>query len=889
MIRLVRGAPGSGKTALVFQEFKEALRSGRRDMRIVVPTATLVRHFRHELARDGVVFPPAAVISLNRFVQECSPDAPPVPDGLLLAIVRDCLHRLKAPEFAPEFAEVAGTEGMVSTILETLSLFENAGWTPEQLGAVRKLSPHARAFQKVWKAIVAAVSACGYRTRGGMLRAAVPPAGSPSLWMDGFINFSAAESRFVSALAQACNLTITLTDSRSTDEIRLFALQHKAQDRLLAGVARKPRTLAVMASNIEREADEVARRILRLREGGVPFREMGVALRDAAFYQPLLQGTFDRFGIPARFYFSTPLSRHPAAAFLGGLIGCVLGNWEFGAALETLQAHPAWGQSSAFDRFDFKVREAMPGRGAAALLALCEEDFAKRVGPCFALDVWKEGQARPREWVRRLEQMARSLYRPGLLEPAADRRALDTARSQSAALAAWVEAVGSAEAFWPDRDWLLSLEEFWQVARETIDGASVQVADERRDVVHVMSAFEARQWDVSVLFVCGMTDRDFPRRNPQNLLFPDADIDALRLPVRRASDRDKEEKALWDALKSRANHTLVLTRPEHDAGGKSVHSSRYLNDVEAEAAQAQLCRAEPAVLVESAGLPGRIDAPQLLAALATQHQRLSLTGLEDMMQCRFKFFAGRTLGLKARPERPQERLQARVTGLILHEALEAWLNNKRQGNFVALFETAFDRMCREMHLPAGFRLEVERINLREIARKVNATEQWSPVSSEAEVELALSYPHGVTVNCRVDRIDRMSDTECVIVDYKSSRTASVEKNVESTVKLQGPLYALAAKEQLNLDTLAMMYVAVREDKRFGWGDVPGAKLDLKEIPPRWMEDARDRSIERLASFLGGALHAEPSEQENCRWCDYKEACRVEQRGTLVMIEGAHGA
>ncbi|MDQ1471205.1 MAG: hypothetical protein QOJ99_2685, partial [Bryobacterales bacterium] len=62
-----------------------------------------------------------------------------------------------------------------------------------------------------------------------------------------------------------------------------------------------------------------------------------------------------------------------------------------------------------------------------------------------------------------------------------------------------------------------------------------------------------------------------------------------------------------------------------------------------------------------------------------------------------------------------------------------------------------------------------------------------------------------------------------------------------------------------------------------------------EIPANWMEDARARSVERLSGFLAGALHAEPAEEDGCRWCDYKEACRVEQRQVLVMIEGAHGA
>src|ERR1700723_2367299 len=99
-MRLIRGAPGTGKTALVFREFKSALQAGGTNLRIVVPTATLVRHFQHELARDGMVFSPRSVVSLNRFILEraaISSDAKPVPDGLPRAIVRDCLQRLKFP------------------------------------------------------------------------------------------------------------------------------------------------------------------------------------------------------------------------------------------------------------------------------------------------------------------------------------------------------------------------------------------------------------------------------------------------------------------------------------------------------------------------------------------------------------------------------------------------------------------------------------------------------------------------------------------------------------------------------------------------------------------------------------------------------------------------
>src|SRR5438105_1074902 len=139
-MRLIRGAPGSGKTALVFQEFRQALRSACTDPRIVVPTATLVRHFRHELARDGLVFSPKCIVSLSRFALERAPDIKIVPDGLLRAIVRDSLRRLALPQFA----DVAATEGMTATVIDTIALFENAGSTPDRLAAVRRLTAHGK-------------------------------------------------------------------------------------------------------------------------------------------------------------------------------------------------------------------------------------------------------------------------------------------------------------------------------------------------------------------------------------------------------------------------------------------------------------------------------------------------------------------------------------------------------------------------------------------------------------------------------------------------------------------------------------------------------------------------------------------------------------------------
>jgi predicted RecB family nuclease len=84
----------------------------------------------------------------------------------------------------------------------------------------------------------------------------------------------------------------------------------------------------------------------------------------------------------------------------------------------------------------------------------------------------------------------------------------------------------------------------------------------------------------------------------------------------------------------------------------------------------------------------------------------------------------------------------------------------------------------------------------------------------------------------------------------------------------------------------MLFWAVREDKLFGWGRVPNTDLVYRDMAPNWATDARNRTVERLTEFLSGAVRAHPVDTEQCRWCDFAAACRVEQyaeQQTLVVI------
>src|ERR1035437_10883555 len=106
------------------------------------------------------------------------------------------------------------------------------------------------------------------------------------------------------------------------------------------GPGATPAMALVRAPGVEREAEEIARRILEQAAAGRPFREMGIIVRAAGTYVPVLRSTLERFGVPARFYFDPEMERHRVVRFLGGAVDAMLGGWDHAQTLKVLRLAP---------------------------------------------------------------------------------------------------------------------------------------------------------------------------------------------------------------------------------------------------------------------------------------------------------------------------------------------------------------------------------------------------------------------------------------------------------------------------------------------------------------------------------------------------------------------
>ena len=80
---------------------------------------------------------------------------------------------------------------------------------------------------------------------------------------------------------------------------------------------------------------------------------------------------------------------------------------------------------------------------------------------------------------------------------------------------------------------------FWDAVETMLASSELRVPDHRRDVVHVIDAFEARQWSLPVVFVCGLLEKEFPKYQSEDAILPDP----LRRILQSAGRSTADERA----------------------------------------------------------------------------------------------------------------------------------------------------------------------------------------------------------------------------------------------------------------------------------------------------------------------------------------------------------
>ncbi len=861
-------------------------RSGEDGFRLIVPTATMAEHVRNLMAREGFLLRPGMVATLSKFIEPWVEGLPQISAPLLYLLVDEVVLRLKRPEFT----RVAHLPGFGVALARMIEEFSAAGCDPQSLAEFVEETqapvPLGAAFAAVYREVEIELIARGAGMRATRLRraaAVIRRAGAgavKSVWLEGFYRLNAPERELVDALAKHAAVTVA---SPSTESVNPDV-----------------RTELFTAPVIEREADEIARRILEQTATGREFREIGVVVRNPDVYAPLLAATFERFGIPARFYSTSPLSEHGVTRYLTAAGDAMRSGWDHAATLSAMRMEASGGGvSGAMDRFDFEVRRQLPGRGIEALREIAaaggdgRAHLTRLLDSLANLDTLRLKSGTPREWTAHMRSLAAlaKLARP------ADRASwseVAVGRGRAEALHAFESAMDDAAESFPNER--VPFEEFWRRAKSVLRLTPLRVADHRRNVVHVMSAHEARQWELPVVFVCGLLEGQFPKHAQPDPFFGDRArlaLNAKGIAVRTPAELEQEETLLFHIAVTRATSELVLSYPEMDARGDRNLPSLFLDRFAVNRVAARPVSTRPLYTQHADAHPrspgfGSIRDEALLKVLAERHSTMKPTGLESFLQCPFQFFGSYTLKLRPAPPRPEDRLDFRVQGTIIHRVLAEWTPGRPP--IEPLFGRIFEEVCAQEHVPSGYRREALRQQLLQDLLRIAADNKLpEAVAHQTEVDFEEKIG-GVMVRGRIDRIDRLAGGRSLVVDYKYS--LQMQKYVKNDNSLQGPLYTIAA-ERLGHDVAGMLYCGVRGGTRenvlyTGWTDaLPQLKGNYLPLTDEWLDDATAKIEAAAGQIREGRVAPKPFSTAPCRYCDFRDVCRYEAEEALTAGGGTN--
>ena len=901
-MRLLTGPAGSGKTTFVLERFREALRNRNQNIRLLVPTATLAQHLQNQMVREGFVFRPSLVQTLWTFAEGHAGGVRQAPDTVLSLLAEDAALRLNRPEFA----RVVQMPGFRTSLAKTILELSSAGAASVRLAACLPDAPLAPAFLAVYREVEAALEKRGMALRGAWLERAAEriardgAGGIETIWLDGFHALPDPELRFIAALSRHAGLTLTLGDEDL--EPTLLARLHEIGFREERSLRTRPAPVLalVKAPSMEREVDEIARRILEQAAAGRPFREMAIVVRQRDAYEPLLRTTLERFGIPARFYFEPSLQQHAVVRYLCGAVDAMLSGWDHARTLKVLRLAPRFARSNAMDRFDFAVRQQVPNSGLGALRSLLmgegDEPLSAGAGRLLhkidalaAIEEWRSYSLLPKDWAA-LFRTLRNVFRPARPPDGAGHQTAMVWRSQALALRLFDEAAEEAAlAMEPAIE--TGLETYWRAVQSVLRQKPLRLEDGRRDVVHVLSAHETRQWVLPVVFVCGLVEKQFPALHPQDTFFPDrarAELNGAGIRVRTAAAFEREERALFDSAISRATLLTTLSYPEFDARGDRNLPSLFLEDLRLAPQDSRTVR--PLPRHAPGGPVTGIHAPALLDRVRQKTEKLSPTSLELYLQCPFQYFGARTLRLEPAPAIPSQRLDFLTQGSIVHEVLAEWWANPQE--MAPLFEEVFAGHCEEKRIPPGYRTERLRHAMRADLEAFAADQRWprAGFQSRTEEKFEFSLDHGLTISGQIDRLDTAPDGSAWVIDYKYSGTAGIKDRVKNENLLQAPLYLMAAGRVFGVRPSGMFFVGLKGGVVYaGWRTEQGTALPHLEgepLPRDWMEKAAGRTQAAADEIRAGRTAPHPADVNRCRYCDYRDVCRVEVRRQEPVEEGA---
>ncbi len=269
--------------------------------------------------------------------------------------------------------------------------------------------------------------------------------------------------------------------------------------------------------------------------------------------------------------------------------------------------------------------------------------------------------------------------------------------------------------------------------------------------------------------------------------------------------------------------------------------------------------------------------------LANKSVRGGTRVLADQAACPFRAYARHRLGAEAL-DAPEPGLDAMQRGQLLHALMAGIWNELKSkerldGDVSPVISRSAEKAVRDLKIEGRFaELEVQR--LIRLAREWLEVERDRPAFEVINVEQKKTLEiGGLSLNGRIDRMDRLADGTHAIIDYKTgSRVTPNDWMGERPDEPQLPLYVITA--DVNVSAVAFAKLKTGDMKfaglSFQENAIPGVKP--AKSWPGLMQYWRTE-LEKLASgYSRGDARVDPKKGlATCRNCDLQPLCRVHER------------
>lgn len=425
--------------------------------------------------------------------------------------------------------------------------------------------------------------------------------------------------------------------------------------------------------------------------------------------------------------------------------------------------------------------------------------------------------------------------------------------------------------------------------------------------IQALGVLESAGMEFDHLWVMGLTDEAWPIPARPNALVPVALQRAAGVPESSAAaslELDARITRGWLA----AADEVVLSHPLREEDRELVPSP-LIRELQA-ATLDELALPEYGSLRDAIRRARREErVPDFRApALAISGVNQGGTGIfKDQAACPFRAFAIHRLRAEAL-DTPALGLDAAERGTLLHAMLaRVWQELKSQarlagvsdGELDALLASAADHAIarlrsRRPDAIEGRFAELEKTRLMKLGRAWLDIERERPPFevSALEDKRTVSFG-GVSVNARLDRMDKLEGAGRAILDYKTG-----EANVGGWLGArpddpQLPLYAVSSADDISAVAFARVKAGemgfkgiARED-----GLIPGVSTIDKQranaakqygswevLLAGWRNE-----LEALgAGFAAGDARVDPKRGEDtCRYCELKPLCRINERASSI--------